>query len=97
MSTMELIECKGKAEFHSITDMNPKQEGEVLDFHEQVDSNPSSNSLMVSKVTQLYNGAPIPTFIYTNETVRAICAQAFLPEPIHVSFLNEYDCVLVSN
>ena len=34
------------------------------------------------------------TLIYTNETVMAVCAKAFLPEPIHVSFLNEYDCVL---
>ena len=49
---------------------------------------------MVSKVMQQFNGAPIPAFIYTNETVRAICAKAFLPEPIHVSFLNEYDCML---
>ena len=45
-------------------------------------------------MTQQFNGAPIPTFIYTNDTVRTICAKAFLPEPIHVSFLNEYDCML---
>ena len=91
---MELIECEGEAEFHSVTNMNCKQEDEVLDIDEQVDSNPSSNSLMASKLKQWYNGAPIPTFIHTNDTVRAICAKVFLPEPIHVSFLNEYDCVL---
>ena len=34
---------------------------------------------MVNKVTQQFNGAPIPTFIYTNDTVRAICAKSFLP------------------
>ena len=90
---MELTECKGEAEFHSVTYMNCKQEGEVLDLDEQVDSNPSSNSLMVGKVTR-YNGAPVPAFIYTNQGVRAICMKAFLPEPIHVSFLNENDCVL---
>ena len=49
---------------------------------------------MVSKVTQQFNGAPIPTFIYTNDTVRAICVKASLPEQLHVSFLNEYGCVL---
>ena len=49
---MELIEHKGETEFHSVTDMNHKQEGEVLDLNEKVDSNPSSNSLMVRKVTQ---------------------------------------------
>ena len=48
---------------------------------------------MVIKVIQQYNGAPIPIF-YTNETVRTICMKVFLPEPIHVNFLNEYDCVL---
>ena len=63
MCRMESIECKGEAKFRSITDMNCKEEGEVLDLDEQVDSNPSSNSLMVSKVTQPYNGTPIPTFI----------------------------------
>ena len=83
---MELINHKGEAKFHSVTNMNHEQEGEVLDTDEQVDSNPSSNSLMVHKVTQQYNGAPIPAFIYTNETVRAVCVKAFLPEPIHVSF-----------
>ena len=91
---MESIECKGEAKFHSVTDTNCEQEGEVLDLDEQVDAKPSSNSLMVNKVTQQYNGAPIPTFIYTNETVRAICVKVFLPEPIHVSFLNECDCML---
>ena len=49
---MEWIECKGEAKFHSVTDANCKQKGEVLDLDEQVDSNPNSNSLMVSKVTQ---------------------------------------------
>ena len=58
--------------FHFITDMNCKQGGKVLDLNEQVDLNPSSNSLMVSKVTQYQ-------LLYT---------------PIHVSFFNEYDCVL---
>ena len=91
---MELIECKGEAKFHSVTDMNHKQEGEVLNLDEQVDLNPSSNSLVVSKVAQWYNGAPISTFIYTYKTVSAICVKAFLPEPIHVIFLNEYDCML---
>ena len=66
--------------------MNEEQEGEVLDLDEQADSNPSSNSLMVSKVTQPNNGAQIPAFIYTDETVRAICVKVFLPEPIHVIF-----------
>ena len=82
---IESIEHKGEAKFHSVTDMNCKQEGEALDLDEQVGSNPSSNSLMVSKVTQQSNGAPIPTFIYTNETVRAVCTKVFLPEPVHVS------------
>ena len=91
---MELIECKGEAKFHSVTDMNHEQVCEVFDLDEQVDSNPSSNSLIMSKVTQWYNGAPIPTFIYTYETIRAICVKAFLPELIHISFLNEYDCML---
>ena len=48
---MELIECKGETKFHSVTNMNHEQEGEDLDPDEQVDSNPSSNSLMVSKVS----------------------------------------------
>ena len=52
MITMELIEHEGEAKFHSVTNINCKQEGEALDLDEQVDSNPSSNSLMVSKVTQ---------------------------------------------
>ena len=33
-------------------------------------------------------------FIYNSDTVRAICAKASLPEPINISFLNEYDCML---
>ena len=79
MNKMELIEHECKTKFHSISNMNWEQEGEVLDMHEQVDLNPNSNSLMVSKVTQQFNGAPTHTFIYTNDTVRAICAKASLP------------------
>ena len=52
MNTMESIKYEGEAKFHSVTNMNHNQEGEVLDLDKQVDSNPSSNSLMVSKVTQ---------------------------------------------
>ena len=48
---MELIECEGEAKFHSVTNMNYEQEGESLDLDEQISSNPSSNSLMMSKVT----------------------------------------------
>ena len=51
-NTMELIEHKGEAEFHFFTDMNHEQEGEALGLVEQGGSNPSSNSLMVSKVAQ---------------------------------------------
>ena len=91
---MESIEHEDEAEFHSVTDMNNEQEGEVLDLDDPVSSNPNSNSLMVSKFTQWYNGTLIPTFVYINETVRAVCVKAFLPEPIHVSFLNEYDYIL---
>ena len=80
---MESVEYKGKAEFHSVTDMNCGQEGEALDLDEQGGSNPSSDSLMVIKVTY---GALIPAFIHTTETVRAVCMKAFLPEPVHVSF-----------
>ena len=94
MNAMESIECKCETEFKSISDMNCKQEGEVLDMDEQVGLYLTSNSLMVSKVTHWFSGAPIPTFIYTNETVREIYVKASLPEPINVSFLNEYDCVL---
>ena len=74
--------------------MNCKQGGKVLDMDEQVDLNPTSSSWIVSKVTQIFNGALIPTFLYTNDTVRAICAKAFLPELVNFSYLNEYDCVL---
>ena len=49
---------------------------------------------MVSKVTQQFNGVPITAFIYTNDTVRAICVNASIPEPINISFLNEYDSML---
>ena len=91
---MELIEHVCETEFHSISDTNCKQGGKVLDMDEQVNLNPTSNSFMVSKVTQRFNGALIPTYLYTNDTVRAICVKASLPEPINVSFLNEYDCVL---
>ena len=93
-STMELIKCEGETDFHSVTDMNCEQEGEVLDLNEQVDPNFNTNTLVVSKVTQWFNEAPIQTFIYTNDTVRAICVKVLLPEPIHTNFLNEYDCVL---
>ena len=81
---MESIECEGEAEFHSVTHINCKQESEGLDLDEQVNSNPSSNSLMVSKVTQQSNGALISIFIYTTETVRTVCAIAFLPKSVHV-------------
>ena len=57
--------------------MDCKQGGEVLDMDEQVDLNPTSSSLMVCKVTQRFNGAPIPTFLYTNDTVKAICVNTF--------------------
>ena len=49
---MKLIECKGEAKFPSVTNMNYEQEGEALDLDEQVGSNPSSTSLMASKITQ---------------------------------------------
>ena len=62
---MESMEPKSETKFHSVTNMNNKQEGEVLYLDEQVDSNPSLNSLMVNKVAQQCNGAQIPTFIYT--------------------------------
>ena len=91
---MELIDWKCETKFHSICNMNCQQEGEVLDMDEQVSLNPTSNSLMISKVTQRFNGAPIHAFIYTNDTVRAICVKASLPEQLYVSFLNEFDCVL---
>ena len=48
---MESIECKGEAEFHSVTNMNCKPEGDALDLDELRGTNPSSNSLMVIKVT----------------------------------------------
>ena len=91
---MESIQHECQTEFHSISNMNHEQGGEVLDMDEQVDLNPTSSSLMVSRVTQRFNGAPISTFLYTIDTVKAICTKASLPEPINVSFLNEYDCVL---
>ena len=68
--------------------------GEILDMDEQIDLNSTSSALMLSKVTQQFNGAPIPAFFYTNDTVKAICANVSLPDPINVSFLNEYNCVL---
>ena len=49
-----------------------------MDVDEQIDLNPTSSSLMLSKVTQQFNGAPIATFIYTNGTVKAICAKPLL-------------------
>ena len=48
---MESTECACATEYHSVRDMNCKQEGEVTDMDEQVGLNPTSNSLMVSKVT----------------------------------------------
>ena len=83
---MELIECKDESKFHSVTNIDHKQEGEGLDLDEHGGSNSSSNSLIVSKATQQSNGAPIATFIHTNETVRAVWTKVFLPEPVHVSF-----------
>ena len=74
--------------------MNHEQEGKVLDMDEQVGLNPTSYSLMVSKVIQQFNGALISTFVYTNDTVRVICAKVSLPQLLNVSFLNEYNCVL---
>ena len=68
--------------------------GEILYMDEQIGLNPCSSLLMLSKVTQWFNGAPIPTFFYTIDTVKAICAKAFLQDPVNVGFLNEYDCVL---
>ena len=91
---MELIESKCETKFQSLSDMNCKQEGEVSDMDEQVDLNPTSDSLTVGKVTQQFNGALIPTFIYTNDTVKGMYAKASHSEPINVSFLNEYCCVL---
>ena len=52
MKTMEPIECKGENDFHSVTDVTHEQESEVLDLDEWVDLNPSSNSFMVTNVTQ---------------------------------------------
>ena len=74
--------------------MNCKPEDETLELDEQGGSNPSSKSLAVVKIVQQSNGALIPTFIYTAEAVREICKKSFIPEPVHISFLNEYDCVL---
>ena len=51
-SKMESIKYEGEAEFPSVTNMICKQEGEALDLDEQAGSNPSSNSLMMIKVTQ---------------------------------------------
>ena len=94
MNNMETSEHKCETEFHSVSNMNCEQEGKILDMDEKIDLNPTSNSLMLSMVTHWFNGAPIHTFIYTNDTVKAICAKASLPDPINVSFLNEYECVL---
>ena len=88
---MEMNEYKYKTKFHSISDTNHEQGTEEME--EQVDLNPLPSLLMVSKVTQWFNGAPIPTFVYTNETVEAICAKPS-PEPTCISFLNEYDSEL---
>ena len=77
-----------------MNNMNHKQGCEILDMDEQIDLNPTWSSLMLSKVPQQFNGTPTPTFIYTNDTVKAICAKASLPDAINIGFLNEYDCVL---
>ena len=52
MNIMETIECKGEADFHSVTDMNHKHEGETLELDEQGGLNPSSKSLVVIKIAQ---------------------------------------------
>ena len=52
MNMMKSIECEGESEFLSVTNMNHEQEGEALELHQQGGSNPSSNSLVVIKVTQ---------------------------------------------
>ena len=49
---MESIEHEGEAKFHSVTNMNHEHKGEAFDLDEQGGSNPSSDSLMVIKVTQ---------------------------------------------
>ena len=46
------MECKGEAQFYCVTNMNHEQEGEALDLEEEGGSNPSSNSLLVSDITQ---------------------------------------------
>ena len=74
--------------------MNHEQGSEVLDMDEQVDFNSTSCSLMVGKVSQPFNGSPVPTFLYTNDTIKAIFVKASLPKAINVNFLNEYNCVL---
>ena len=89
-----MSECKCESKFHPVSNTNCKQGGEILDMDKQIDLNPTSSSLMLSKVTQQFNGAPIPTFIYTIDTVKAICAKASLPDPVNFSFLNEFECVL---
>ena len=52
MDKMESIEQKGEVEFHFVTNMNCEHEGEALNLDELRGSNPSSDSLMVIKVTQ---------------------------------------------
>ena len=85
---------KYETKFHSVRDTNHEQGGEILDMDKQIDLNLTTSSLTLCKVTQQFNGSPIPTFIYTNDTVKAFCAKASLPDPINVNFLNEYGCVL---
>ena len=87
------MECECETKFHSISNMNHEEGGEVLDMGEQVDLNCTSSSLMVSKVTQRFSGAPILIFLDTSDTVKAICTKS-LSARTNVSFLNEYDCVL---
>ena len=49
---MESVDHECETEFHSISSMNHKQDSEVLYMDEQVGLNLTSNSLVVSKVTQ---------------------------------------------
>ena len=55
---MESIEHEGETKCHSVTNMNCKQEGEVLDLDELGGSNPSSNALMV----RLHNDPTEPLY-----------------------------------
>ena len=59
---MEMSAHKCETKFHSVSDMNCKQWGETLNMKEQVNLNPTSRSLMLSRVTRQFNGATIPHF-----------------------------------